>query len=163
MSWLHDLIYKKPDKYTQIVNEKTKLSTAIEILNGDPGVSIWSSYTSGGKGNTRTYGFSIIAYHFDEAKWAWMHQYPEMFLGVKGREYSRFMVEKFNAKLVGFGTFEPVFENFEDAEKVVKDFLPYYENFYMPRAVMDRLLCYTDGGYPAYFKEKAKEFKEKIN
>lgn len=119
-----------------------------DICNND---DTWALKYSLGK-------YFIMVYSFTHGNWRYIDGYSQAVLGITCPELQRVLMEKFNAKTKDFGddfytSYRCYFKNYEDAKKALEEFRPYYDSYYMPRAVMERLSFYSEGGYPPYFKD----------
>ena len=143
--------YVPKKKKEEVKKESEREITGNDILNG----------TSPWKICNDKHGYYIGVFRFDENEWDYITNCSDQILGVTKKEFIKVLKEKYNFSISE--DHYSRFSTFEDAKKAVDDFNPYYDDFYMPRAVMDRLSCYTEGGFPPYFIDvyKGPIYKEK--
>ncbi|MNO11446.1 hypothetical protein D3C76_10370 [compost metagenome] len=93
---------------------------------------------------------TIEVFRLDLSKWEDLYYSTQKVIGVSTEEYSRIIQELFPQGLCMVNT-RPYFRTMEAAQKALNEFAPYYDNFHVPKAIVERLMCYEDGGYPPYF------------
>jgi hypothetical protein len=121
--------------------EQIPKKTVPDVLNGDDPWGI--------REDDDTY--CIVVYNFETGGYSFIHEVSEKVLGVTSGELRTSMVEQYPGQKGYHDSFW--FYSLDDANKAIDQFRPYYDSYYMPRAVMDRLSCYTPGGLiPHYIK-----------
>jgi hypothetical protein len=134
---------QKPEPYVEKYPRATNYVPDI-LKNQDP----WRVGRVDEQRGPRTW--TIYVYRFDLSKWEELHKCSQEVIGVTREEYARMMKEHYGASVSDYyGTV--YFWSPEKALEVMENFKPYYDSYYMPRAVMDRLACYAEGGFPPYF------------
>jgi hypothetical protein len=130
-----------------------------EILNGaDP----WSIEPISYKGKL---WYSIVVYDFNDGKWYALWSCSQDILGVNKDEFQRVLQEHYHATLIhDYPRDEYCFETRERAEEVLNEVRSYYHSFHLPRAMMNRLSYYSEGGFPPYFEKYITEdYREQCN
>ncbi|MNJ90119.1 hypothetical protein D3C87_77130 [compost metagenome] len=93
---------------------------------------------------------TIKVFRLDLSKWEDLYYSTQKIIGVATEEYSRIIQDLFPQDLHMVNN-RPYFKNIEAAQKVIDEFAPCYDTYHTTRAIMDRLMCYEEGGYPPYF------------
>lgn len=99
--------------------------------------------------------YYILVYDLYDNGWKDLYYNSKKILGVTQEEFTRVCCEKFNAELKEDDFFDYlIFLNENDAKKAIKEFTPYYYNYYVPKVIIDRLSRYDENGYqpPEYLK-----------
>lgn len=107
----------------------------------------------------RLLGWKITVFRFDTSSWDNILNCSEMMLGVKSEEFIRILKDKFGVvyKSIDYnGTY--LFPTKESAQKAIEEFKPYYQSYYMPRAMIARLSNYSEDGYKPYFQDYIKKY-----
>lgn len=142
-----NVVEQEPQPY------EIKNITGDDILNG---VCPWAICKTD-RDDLKGYKIKIFLFDLDN-EWEDFTKYSKEVIGISKEEILRVLEERFNAigtnKSYSINSREAIFLTVEDAAKAIEEFKPYYESFYMPRAIAKRLLCYTEGGYPPYFTDK---------
>lgn len=174
LDWAKKVIYSKcqsiADKLRtrddeRAIREANKIKNR-RILSGAPdvlaGETPWKII------KTELGAFSVYTYCYDDGSWEDICCCSDRVVGVHQYEIRRVMQEKFGANIYGTGYNYPSFDEESEAQAFIDDIASYYDDYHLPRAMMDRMMLYNEGGYPPYFAENEKcpsqeEVDEEVN
>lgn len=139
---------KKIVEEPKTVEELYRDVKAVDVFEGVE--NPWRIYVD----STEEYPYSIEVFSLKKSDWLSLRLVVKDIIGVKYDEYIRIMKELFGAHIIGS---EAYFKTKEEAQKAIDEFSPYYDSYHVPRAIIDRLTCYDEDGYPPYFLKYQKE------
>ena len=140
-----------PPSLNNIDQYKQHLPNVLEGEN--PWRIVRESFSRGG------HGFTIEVFMYEKTGYTNIASSCESLFGVTNLEFSLTLTEHFSAVLIDHypphHLGKPVWATKEEAQKVIDELNQYYENFYIPQAVMNRLACYSytrnENAMPPYF------------
>lgn len=139
---------KKSEEVEVEVEKEYEKSTTIKVFEHEE--NPWRIVEAGVYRKTKGKVYEIEVFRIDTSEWCTLYYTSQIVLGVSSKEFSRIIRDLFNNDLFLIDD-RPYFESVEAAQEVIDEFAPYYDNFHVPKAIAERLMCYEEGGYPPYF------------
>ena len=137
------------DEHPEIPTLSKLEATRPDVLCGE---NPWGIYKK--KSEKYGYVYGIAVFLLDKDDWTYLEDYSEAVIGVKQEEFKLIVRNNFKAEIYENTFCDELYVLWpvlEDAQKFLNEIKDYYDSFYTPRAVMNRLSCYIEGGYPPYF------------